>query len=189
MLGLVIMLAVVGRLLGMMRSLLRQQLGQKINVEILDKALTLGLTQFEDSELYDKLTRARREASSRPLSMVMRTFSPWVAVVTRDTGVPKSVTSRRRHRNPYGKPPSDRYLVNIHLHPDGTPAAYAEAVRTLKPTALIGVSGMPATFTPVDWPTARPSSAIRRKVMSALSMSWMCDWPDMSWSTTRWLTS
>jgi len=56
------------------QSLLRAQLGQRVNVMILDKALTLALTQFEDSEFYDKLTRARREASSRPLSLVMRTF-------------------------------------------------------------------------------------------------------------------
>jgi ATP-binding cassette subfamily B protein len=56
------------------QSLLRAQLGQRVNVMILDKALTLNLTQFEDSEFYDKLTRARREASSRPLSLVMRTF-------------------------------------------------------------------------------------------------------------------
>jgi ATP-binding cassette subfamily B protein len=32
------------------------------------------LTHFEDSEFYDKLTQARREASSRPLSLVNRTF-------------------------------------------------------------------------------------------------------------------
>jgi ATP-binding cassette subfamily B protein len=57
------------------QSLLRAQLGQRVNVMILEKALTLDLTQFEDSEFYDKLTRARREASSRPLSLVMRTFS------------------------------------------------------------------------------------------------------------------
>ena len=43
---------------------------------ILEKALTLELAQFEDSEFYDKLTRARREASSRPLSLVMRTLRP-----------------------------------------------------------------------------------------------------------------
>jgi ATP-binding cassette, subfamily B, bacterial len=55
--------------------LLRAQLGQRVNVMILEKALTLDLTQFEDSEFYDKLTRARREASSRPLSLVMRTFA------------------------------------------------------------------------------------------------------------------
>jgi len=81
-LGLVIGLAVVNRLLGMMRSLLRQQLGQKINVEILEKALTLELTQFEDSELYDSLTRARREASSRPLSLVSQTFELGQSAIT-----------------------------------------------------------------------------------------------------------
>jgi ATP-binding cassette subfamily B protein len=73
-LGLVIALAVVGRLLQMFRALLRQQLGQRINVQILEKALSLELTQFEDSEIYDKMTRARREASSRPLSLVSQTF-------------------------------------------------------------------------------------------------------------------
>jgi ATP-binding cassette, subfamily B, bacterial len=57
------------------QSLLRAQLGQRVNVMILEKALTLDLQHFEDSEFYDKLTRARREASSRPLSLVMRTFS------------------------------------------------------------------------------------------------------------------
>ncbi len=57
------------------QSLLRAELGQRVNVMILEKALTLELAQFEDSEFYDKLTRARREASTRPLSMVMRTFS------------------------------------------------------------------------------------------------------------------
>jgi ATP-binding cassette subfamily B protein len=81
-LALVIGLAVINRLLGMMRSLLRQQLGQKINVEILEKALTLELQQFEDSELYDSLTRARREASSRPLSLVSQTFELGQSLVT-----------------------------------------------------------------------------------------------------------
>ena len=65
-----------------MRSLLRAQLGQRINVEILEKALTLELTQFEDSELYDKLTRARREASSRPLSLVSQTFELGQQMIT-----------------------------------------------------------------------------------------------------------
>ena len=52
------------------QALLRAQLGQRVNVMILEKAITLELAQFEDSEFYDKLTRARREASSRPLSLV-----------------------------------------------------------------------------------------------------------------------
>ncbi|HEY2733256.1 MAG TPA: ABC transporter ATP-binding protein, partial [Polyangiales bacterium] len=40
----------------------------------LEKALTLPLSDFEDSEFYDRMTRARREASSRPLSLVKRVF-------------------------------------------------------------------------------------------------------------------
>ncbi|HEX2584520.1 MAG TPA: ABC transporter ATP-binding protein [Steroidobacteraceae bacterium] len=60
--------------LSLCQSLLRAQLGQRVNAMILEKALTLQLVQFEDSEFYDKLTRARREASQRPLSLVMRTF-------------------------------------------------------------------------------------------------------------------
>src|SRR5678815_1220639 len=67
---------------GIFRSLLRQQHGQRINVEILEKALTLELAQFEDSELYDKMTRARREASSRPLSLVSQTFELGQSMIT-----------------------------------------------------------------------------------------------------------
>jgi ATP-binding cassette subfamily B protein len=93
--------------LSLAQSLLRAQLGQRVNVMILEKALTLDLTQFEDSEFYDKLTRARREASSRPLSLVMRTFgllqnaislisfggllarfSPWAVVLLVLAGLP-----------------------------------------------------------------------------------------------------
>jgi ATP-binding cassette subfamily B protein len=64
------------------QSLLRAQLGQRVNEMILEKALTLDLSQFEDAEFYDKLQRARREASSRPLSLVMRTFALFQQVVS-----------------------------------------------------------------------------------------------------------
>jgi ATP-binding cassette subfamily B protein len=71
---LVAVLAGAQRGISLCQSLLRAQLGQRVNVMILEKALTLELTHFENSDFYDKLTRARREASSRPLSLVMRTF-------------------------------------------------------------------------------------------------------------------
>ncbi len=99
--------AMAARGISLAQSLLRAQLGQRVNVMILDKALTLDLTQFEDSEFYDKLARARREASSRPLSLVMRTFgllqnaislvsfggllikfSPWAVVLLGVAGLP-----------------------------------------------------------------------------------------------------
>ncbi|PIQ29084.1 ABC transporter permease [bacterium (Candidatus Blackallbacteria) CG17_big_fil_post_rev_8_21_14_2_50_48_46] len=56
------------------QSLLRALLGHKVNVLILEKALLMSLPQFEDSEFYDRLTRARREASSRPLGLINRLF-------------------------------------------------------------------------------------------------------------------
>jgi ATP-binding cassette subfamily B protein len=111
---LVAILSGVQRGLSLCQALLRAQLGQRVNVMILEKALTLQLAQFEDSEFYDKLTRARREASSRPLSLVMRTFgllqnaisllsfavllvrlSPWTVVVLLVAGVPAFIAETK----------------------------------------------------------------------------------------------
>ncbi len=105
--ALVVAISAVQRGISLCQSLLRAQLGQRVNVMILEKALTLELQHFEDSEFYDKLTRARREASTRPLSLVMRTFflvqngislvsygtllahfSPWAVVVLLLAGLP-----------------------------------------------------------------------------------------------------
>ena len=73
-LGLVVFMTGAQRLNTICQSILRVLLGNKINVMILEKALTLELAHFEDAEYYDKLVRARREASSRPLSLVIKTF-------------------------------------------------------------------------------------------------------------------
>jgi ATP-binding cassette subfamily B protein len=105
--GIVIALAACQRGISASQSLLRALLGQRVNVMILEKALTLQLTHFEDSEFYDKLTQARREASSRPLSLVNRTFglaqnalsltsyaillfafSPWAVLILIIAGLP-----------------------------------------------------------------------------------------------------
>lgn len=105
--GVVIALAACQRGISASQSLLRALLGQRVNVMILEKALTLQLAHFEDSEFYDKLTQARREASSRPLSLVNRTFglaqntlslssyafllfafSPWAVVILIVAGLP-----------------------------------------------------------------------------------------------------
>jgi ATP-binding cassette, subfamily B, bacterial len=111
---LVASIAAAQRGISFCQSLLRAQLGQRVNVMILEKALTLELRHFEDSEFYDKLTRARREASSRPLSLVMRTFglvqngislvsygtllahfSPWAVVVLLVAGLPAFVAETK----------------------------------------------------------------------------------------------
>ena len=71
---LIVILAAVQRGLNVSQSLLRVLLGQRVNVLILEKALTLNLEHFEDSEFYDKMSQARSQASSRPLSLISRIF-------------------------------------------------------------------------------------------------------------------
>jgi len=71
---LIVLMALCTRSLAFTNALLRQQLGHRVNVLILEKALQLDLEHFEDSEFYDRLIRARREASTRPLSLVLRSF-------------------------------------------------------------------------------------------------------------------
>jgi ATP-binding cassette subfamily B protein len=73
-LGAVGTIALLERSLGLVRQLVGSRLGIDVNVAILEKALQLDLRHFEDPEFYDKLTRARREASSRPLSLIQGNF-------------------------------------------------------------------------------------------------------------------
>jgi ATP-binding cassette subfamily B protein len=73
-LALVAFQAGIQRALGLVRTLLGARLSVDINVLILEKALRLDLRHFEDPAFYDQLTRARREASSRPLSVVTESF-------------------------------------------------------------------------------------------------------------------
>jgi ATP-binding cassette, subfamily B, bacterial len=63
-----------GRGAALSRQLIGARLARDVNVAILDKALGLELADFEDPGFYDQLTRARREASSRPMSVVTEGF-------------------------------------------------------------------------------------------------------------------
>jgi ATP-binding cassette subfamily B protein len=131
--------AAATRGLSLCQSLLRAQLGQRVNVMILEKALTLDLQHFEDSEFYDKLTRARREASSRPLSLVMRTFgvaqnaiqlvsygsllvhfSPWTVVVLFLAGLPAFIAE--------AKFSGDRFRLFRWRSPEARMQVYLETV-------------------------------------------------------------
>ncbi len=73
--GLMVLQSGVQRTLFSLQSLLGIRLGVDVNVLILEKAVTLELRHFEDSEIYDQLTRARREASVRPVAMVTDTLN------------------------------------------------------------------------------------------------------------------
>src|SRR3546814_14983330 len=72
--GLVMALAGAQRGISLGESLLRAQLGQRVNAMILEKAQTLQLEHLEDSEVEDKHTGDRREASSSQLAQVNGKF-------------------------------------------------------------------------------------------------------------------
>jgi len=91
----VVALGLALRGLGLVRSILGARLGTDVNVQILSKAQSLALEFFENAEFYDKLTRARREASSRPVALVSDAFQVlqnaltlggYAAVLTRFSG-------------------------------------------------------------------------------------------------------
>ncbi len=111
---LVALLAAAQRGLSFCQSLLRARLGERVNELILEKALTLSLAQFEDAEFYDKMTRARREASSRPLALVSKAlglvqnvislttfgvllvqFSPWAVWILLLAGLPAFIAEAK----------------------------------------------------------------------------------------------
>ena len=57
------------------QHLLRAKLAHSVTELILDKAITLELSDFEDPAVHDRLEEARREAATRPLSLVIRSFT------------------------------------------------------------------------------------------------------------------
>ncbi len=70
------------RLLAHRRELLRGTLGNTVNERILEKALRLEVRHFEDSEVYDRMQNARREAASRPLSLALQAVAVGQNLVT-----------------------------------------------------------------------------------------------------------
>jgi ATP-binding cassette, subfamily B, bacterial len=112
--GLIVFQSLVLRLLFLQQSLLGAKLGADVNRLILEKAVTLELRHFEDSEIYDKLTNARRYASLRPVAMVtdllqliqnaltffgyialLWVFSGWVVLALVIAAIPAAISEMR----------------------------------------------------------------------------------------------
>ncbi len=113
-LALMVASTTVTRLSSLVRELLRANLGNDINLKILRKALELEVRHFEDAAIYDKMQNARREASSRPLSLVLGAFSviqnavtlatfavlllrlsPWAALILVAASIPSFIAEAR----------------------------------------------------------------------------------------------
>ncbi len=96
------------------QGLLGAKLGADVNIMILEKAVQLELRHFENSDIYDSLTRARQQASVRPVAMVTDTlqllqnaltflgyvgllasFSAWIVLGLIAAAIPATVAEMR----------------------------------------------------------------------------------------------
>lgn len=73
-LGLAVLTLLLSRGNAIVRTLAGARIGIDTNLRILERAKKLPLAKFEDPEFYDRMTRARREASSRPVGVVTTVF-------------------------------------------------------------------------------------------------------------------
>jgi ATP-binding cassette subfamily B protein len=99
---------------GLLQQILQLGLGNKINGEVIRKALTLDLAYFENPEFYDRLQNARRQGDQRPVDLIddsfmivqnmitlasfavlLYRFSPWVVVILLVTTIPAFVAEAR----------------------------------------------------------------------------------------------
>jgi ABC-type multidrug transport system fused ATPase/permease subunit len=157
--GLVAVRAALSRGQQVCDSLLRVQLGHRVNVLILERAVDMELPELEDSDTYDRMTQARRGASSRPLGLVRKlfrilqsgisltsyaglllVFSPWLVLLLAVASLPEFLAETRfagdafrlfRWRSPESR--KQMYLETVLARED-----YAKEVKVLDlgPTLL-----------------------------------------------------
>jgi ATP-binding cassette, subfamily B, bacterial len=79
--GLAVLSDVLGRIVSLIDSLLSEQLTNATSIRLMEHAATLDLEDFEDSELQDRLDRARRQAGGRT-TLLPQVFGQAQDVVT-----------------------------------------------------------------------------------------------------------
>jgi ATP-binding cassette subfamily B protein len=80
-LGLAVLSDVLGRAVSLIDSLLSERFSNEASVRLMEHAATLDLEDFEDSELQDRLDRARRQTSGR-MTLMNQLFGQAQDVVT-----------------------------------------------------------------------------------------------------------
>ncbi len=84
--GLQLAVGLLDRLLStlsnIVQQLLQDRVSSRVQILILEKANTLDLAFFEDSEFYDKLRHAAEEANYKPVTMISQTFDLGRTLVT-----------------------------------------------------------------------------------------------------------
>jgi len=72
---------ILGRIVSLLDSLLSERFGNETSLRLMEHAATLDLEDFEDSELQDRLERARRQAAGRT-SLIAQLFNQAQDLVT-----------------------------------------------------------------------------------------------------------
>ena len=78
---LAVLFDLLGRIVALLDTLLSEQFSNITSVRLMEHAATLDLEDFEDSELQDRLDRARRQASSR-MTLTSQLFGQAQDIVT-----------------------------------------------------------------------------------------------------------
>ncbi|MCE9597709.1 MAG: ABC transporter ATP-binding protein/permease [Spirochaetia bacterium] len=148
-LGIEFVLFALGSFLSLLRRLaeqvLEQRAGHRITEEIIQKALRLPLPYFEDSQFYDGMQKARREAEYKALAIINGVFSfaqnlmtlfsflfilvamnPWIAIVLFSATIPSFAVQTR-----YSKL---KFRLQSWRAPEARMMNYLEQVLTLDST-------------------------------------------------------
>lgn len=81
-LGVNVVQSLLGTLSNIAQQLLQERVGNRVQVMVLEKANTLDLAFFEDSEFYDKLRNASDESTYKPMQMISQFFDFVKTIVT-----------------------------------------------------------------------------------------------------------
>jgi ATP-binding cassette subfamily B protein len=115
--GMLLASTILTQLRRLYEHVLNARLGHHINTQIIRKALTLDLQYFEDSNFYDQLQNARREADTRALGIIngafmvvqniitlasfaalLVVFNPWITLLLFGATVPAFIAQGRFSR-------------------------------------------------------------------------------------------
>lgn len=88
-LGLAVISEILNRQISLIDALLGDLFSNKTSVEMIQHAATLDLYQFEDSEFYDKMERARRQTVNRSvlMSMVLEQLQDFITLLFLGAGI------------------------------------------------------------------------------------------------------
>ena len=80
--GIVLLTNVLSTFSNIIQQLLQERVSNKVQLLILEKADTLDLSFFENSEFYDKLRQAADQSTYQPVSMISQTFDLFRTIIT-----------------------------------------------------------------------------------------------------------